>query len=232
MIKSHINTMFNSCVYAVNNQYYADNRASSDSRELCTGGQIVVVRNNQQCLYGVGGILRQTISPLVLDLKGDGFKYTSVENGVVFDLNNDGVLDYVIGIKGNDHTPGSIAIYNGTEKGFGVVSGGGILQSLCLHVKDLMNLSITDKGVLRIETVYEGESTTTLVYMVRYEEGDYYLIGGKDDMDGNATSYNFLTGKKAVGKQTFDLPDRPLIPFARLNVGYFERGGEIFQEIE
>ena len=148
------------------------------------------------------------------------------------DLNNDGVPDYVIGIKGNDHTPGSIAIYNGTEKGFGVVSGGGILQSLCLHVKDLMNLSITDKGVLRIETVYEGESTTTLVYMVRYEEGDYYLIGGKDDMDGNATSYNFLTGKKAVGKQTFDLPDRPLIPFARLKVGYFERGGEIFQEIE
>ncbi|MCR4880609.1 MAG: hypothetical protein K6A44_01470 [bacterium] len=85
------NTMFNSCIYAVNNQYYADNRASSDSRELCTGGQIVVVRNNQQCLYGVGGILRQTISPLVLDLKGDGFKYTSVEDGVVFDLNNDGV---------------------------------------------------------------------------------------------------------------------------------------------
>ncbi len=48
----------------------------------------------------------------------------------------------------------------------------------------------------------------------------------------NSTSYNFLTGHKAVGKQTFDLPDRPLIEFSRLKVGYFERGGETFQEVE
>ena len=149
------------------------------------------------------------------------------------DLNQDGVPDCVIGLKGDGNNPGSIAIYFGTEMGFGSVTGGGLLKSVCTHVKDLVGLSITDKGVLRIETVHEGESTTTLVYMVRYQDGGFYLIGGKDEVDGgNSTSYNFLTGHKAVGKQTFDLPDRPLIEFSRLKVGYFERGGETFQEVE
>ena len=146
------------------------------------------------------------------------------------DLNGDGVPDYVIAVDGSEGEDGSIAIYFGYERGFGNISAGGMLKAVCRKMKDLNNLSITDKGVVRIETVYEGESTTTLVYMIRYQDGGFFLIGGKDDMDGNATSYNFLTGKKVVGKQSFDLPDTPLIEFSHLKIGYFERGGEIFQE--
>ena len=83
------NTMFASCSYAVNNKFRG-NTYNNGSDELCTGGQIKVTNPNQ-CTYQVGGILRNVISPIVLDLKGNGFKFTSVEEGVVFDLNNDGV---------------------------------------------------------------------------------------------------------------------------------------------
>ena len=41
----------------------------------------------------LGNVLRRRYSPLVLDLKGDGFAYTSVEDGVIFDLNKDGVAE-------------------------------------------------------------------------------------------------------------------------------------------
>ena len=36
---------------------------------------------------------RTFITPLVLDLDGDGIELTSIENGTLFDLNNDGILD-------------------------------------------------------------------------------------------------------------------------------------------
>ena len=79
-------TMFTSCKYAANNKWNGQT-FNNATDELCQGGQIVM---NNNCAYNVGSLIRRTVSPLVLDLKGDGFKYTSVENGVIFDLNNDG----------------------------------------------------------------------------------------------------------------------------------------------
>ena len=78
--------MFTSCKYAANNKWNGQT-FNNATDELCQGGQIVM---NNNCAYNVGSLIRRTVSPLVLDLKGDGFKYTSVENGVIFDLNNDG----------------------------------------------------------------------------------------------------------------------------------------------
>ncbi len=82
------NTMFNSCKYAVNNQFYGNSYGDAD--ELCTGGKITLQNG---CVYNVGALMRRVTSPLVLDLKGDGFKYTSAEGGVMFDLDNDGNIE-------------------------------------------------------------------------------------------------------------------------------------------
>ena len=83
------NSMFESCKYVVRNEWYGDSYGDAD--EFCNGGKFVVSSDENSCTYDVGGILRRVISPIVLDLKGNGFEYTSVEEGVVFDLNNDGV---------------------------------------------------------------------------------------------------------------------------------------------
>ncbi len=79
------NTMFGSCKYVVNNQYYGQSYGAAD--ELCSGGKI---STKDGCAYNVGALMRRVTSPLVLDINGDGLKYTSAEDGVIFDLDNDG----------------------------------------------------------------------------------------------------------------------------------------------
>ena len=117
------NTMFQHCVYAVNNQWYGQSAGNED--ELCTGGQITVVQDNQQCVYGVDSVLRNVISPLVLDLKGDGFKYTSVDDGVIFDLNNDGVAEQAAWTKEQKEFDNAFLVLD--KNGNGQVDNGGEL---------------------------------------------------------------------------------------------------------
>lgn len=84
------NSMFTSCKYAIKNEFY-NQSFNNASDELCQGGQIVI---KDSCTYDVGGLMRRVTSPLVLDLKGDGLEFTSVGDGVIFDLDNDGEVEY------------------------------------------------------------------------------------------------------------------------------------------
>ena len=82
--------MFDHCAYAVNNQQnpqFIGQTFGNRSDELCTGGTIKLANN---CFYDLGNVFRKRSSPLVFDLLGNGFEYTSVEEGVVFDLDKDG----------------------------------------------------------------------------------------------------------------------------------------------
>ncbi|MDD3593050.1 MAG: type II secretion system protein [Candidatus Gastranaerophilales bacterium] len=54
--------------------------------ELCSGGAI----SYKDCPYSVAETFRRYSSPLVLDLLGDGLLFTSLEDGVIFDLDADG----------------------------------------------------------------------------------------------------------------------------------------------
>ena len=117
------NTMFQHCTYAVNNQWLGNSYGDAD--ELCVNGQITIVRDNNQCVYGVGAILRQTISPIVLDLKGNGFKYTAVEDGVIFDLNNDGVAEQTAWTKEQKEFDNAFLVLD--KNGNGQVDNGGEL---------------------------------------------------------------------------------------------------------
>ena len=130
------------------------------------------------------------------------------------DLNKDGIDDYAIGYGG------TLAVY------FGDGNGGGKRVAETSY-EDLYTLSITDKGVLRVQTLYEFESSTILTYMFRYQDGDFFLIGGKDDWsEAEAISYNFLTNQKTVGKTTTTFPARPLKKLSEVSIGVFERGSK------
>ncbi len=87
------NTMTNTCVYAETNFPAYVGKSLGDPRdEYCKGGKIVM---NNGCEYNIGGYLRRYSSPLILDLKGDGFKFTTLEDGVIFDLDNDGTPERI-----------------------------------------------------------------------------------------------------------------------------------------
>ncbi|MDD3593631.1 MAG: prepilin-type N-terminal cleavage/methylation domain-containing protein [Candidatus Gastranaerophilales bacterium] len=57
-----------------------------------TGGTLIMKLGTRTCTYDVQYLLKQQ-SPLVLDLKGDGLKFTSAEEGTKFDLNIDGIAE-------------------------------------------------------------------------------------------------------------------------------------------
>ena len=59
-------------------------------RNFATSGTVTI----NGCPYNVIGYYRQG-SPLVLDLLDDGFKFTSVDDGVMFDIDADGKIDKV-----------------------------------------------------------------------------------------------------------------------------------------
>lgn len=136
------------------------------------------------------------------------------------DLNQDGIKDYAIAIHG-DGGGEYVGVYFGDGK------GGGKLVAECANAKDVSSISITDKGVLRIQTIYEFESTTELTYMFRFQDGDFYLIGGKDEWsESEPISYNFLTNQKVEGKTTTTFPARNLKKLSKVKIGYFERGSK------
>jgi len=87
------NTMTDNCKYVDTSfENRIGNSYGNAFDEFCSGGAITL---KDGCSYAVGAFLRRYSSPLVLDLKGDGFKFTTVADGVNFDLNKDGYKERV-----------------------------------------------------------------------------------------------------------------------------------------
>jgi len=67
----------------------------SGNSVISSGGTISVEMNGEMCSYPSSGGYYRSVSPLVLDLEDDGFSFTSVENGIMFDLNADGEKEQI-----------------------------------------------------------------------------------------------------------------------------------------
>ena len=136
-------------------------------------------------------------------------KFVSVEG----DFNKDGVKDLFINV--NDE---ACAFYFGNADG-----GYTLFRDYDVHLYEGAKLSVTDKGVLRIQS---GED----VFLFRYQDNAFVLIGGKHGEE----SYNFLTDKKVetIGSgtskkyETSELP--PHHPF---KFGWFPFDWEILWPI-
>lgn len=168
-----------------------------------------------------------------------GTEETTIAEG---DINQDGIKDLVIAE--TDNTIGGVmAVYWGTPDGYKLYS--------VFNTENKISVSITTKGVLRIQTDYielysaaygEGDCTTftTNVYLLRWQNNGLYLIGGKtvhadcgDDFAYGA-SFNPLTNKVITlcqdaesGKdfpedsKTFALPPHDLLLLAEISIGEY-----------
>ena len=90
-------TCIYSCEYYRSDNLYSTCRnrsAWSLGTEFCTGGTIACSANTSQ-KYVVAEIFRRYDTPLILDLKGDGYKFTTLEDGVDFDIDGDGYIQKV-----------------------------------------------------------------------------------------------------------------------------------------
>ena len=138
------------------------------------------------------------------------------------DINKDGVSDLVIAIPA-EYDNFNFAFYFGE-------AGGGYeeFRSYALHLPGNLGVTVTDKGVVRIQCDREDGSD---VFLFRYEKGDFRLIGGKKDRhksDHYDVSYNYLTGKlirtdgegKSRKSSNGDLPALPVINFGWLPLNY------------
>ena len=112
------------------------------------------------------------------------------------DFNKDGIKDLFI------------SNYKGSAFYFGKADGSySLFLDSDLSVSSDSKLSVTDKGVLRIQTLQSD------VFLFRYQDNTFLLIGGKHDNE----SYNFLTNKKvetidsgsSKRTETFDMPKHP-----------------------
>lgn len=132
-----------------------------------------------------------------------------ITNKAEGDFNKDGVKDLFI-----SNNSGS-AFY------FGKAGGGyNLFFDSDMPVGSDSKLSVTDKGVLRIQTAKSD------VFLFRYQDNAFVLIGGKY---GNE-SYNFLTNKKVEtsgsGSETYDMPKHPPFKF-----GWFPLDWNVTQEV-
>ena len=168
-----------------------------------------------------------------------GTEETTIAEG---DINQDGIKDLVIAETDNP-LGGVMAVYWGTSGGYKLYS--------VFNTKNKISVSITTKGILRIQTDYqelyslgdgEGDCTTftTNVYLLRWQDYGLYLIGGKtihadcgDDFAYGA-SFNPLTNKvitlcqdAETGKdfpqdsKTFALPAHDLLILAEISIGEY-----------
>ena len=138
------------------------------------------------------------------------------------DINKDGIGDLVIAIP---------AIYDDFNFAFYFGQAGGgykAFRSYALHLPGELGVTVTDKGVVRIQCDRDDGSD---VFLFRYENGDFRLIGGKEDRHKSNhydVSYNYLTGKlirtdgegKSRKSSNGDLPALPVIRFGWLPLNY------------
>lgn len=167
------------------------------------------------------------------------------------DLNKDGIKDLVIAenVDGEigERVTAYFAIYWGGDDGVYKLHKTFQLDSLARQ----LNVSITERGVLRMsaETTYnevdeEGESgyyeEYTLVYMLRYQDNEFCLIGGSVNYHWEKVpdlgcrcyyiSYNTLTNKAIRSdfpgcdtdhpeKSTVDIKKLPLMKLTEFPIG-------------
>lgn len=168
-------------------------------------------------------------------LQAQNFKQTAASARAAFtgegtpvvaegDINKDGVKDLVVAVPG--YVDGcNFAFYFGNGKG-----GYTLFRDYETDVDgDKIDISVNDKGVVRIEY---GISAGADIFLFRYENGDFRLIGGKKDRhktpEDYDISYNYLTGKmiRTTGKgqgrksETLDMPRQPKILFGWIPLHY------------
>ena len=106
------------------------------------------------------------------------------------DFDKDGVPDLVMAAPGI-YSSENFAFY------FGMKGGGyRLFRDYQVSLPSDVGITVNDKGVVRIQCNFSGGITD--VFLFRYENGDFRLIGGKEDRHQSAhydISYNYLTNK-------------------------------------
>ncbi|MBR0073643.1 MAG: hypothetical protein IJP95_07375 [Bacteroidales bacterium] len=139
------------------------------------------------------------------------------------DFDKDGIKDLVIFVE-QDYTEtgdgNTFAFYLGNAQG-----GYSLFRAYNVSLSGNSKITVTDKGVVRIESPTDGNGSD--VFLFRYQDGDFRLIGGKKDRHHSEhydESYNFLTGKmirtsgEGKGKNS---ATSQMQPMPKLNFGWF-----------
>lgn len=150
------------------------------------------------------------------------------------DMNKDGVKDLVLFVTG--YASGdNFAFYFGNKQG-----GYTLFRSYPVGMYRDVKLSVTDAGVARIQ--HDLEEKGADIFLFRFENGDFRLIGGKEDRHTSAhydVSYNYLTGKmirtdgegKSRKSTTLDMPALPKLHFGWIPLDY-DMLGYLLEETE
>ena len=132
-----------------------------------------------------------------------------IKNSAEGDFNKDGVKDLIIS------TDDGSAIYFGKSDGYQ------LFRDYNLTFKNDDKITVNDKGVIRIQRDFSGNSD---VFLFRYQNDAFQLIGGKKDRHKSEHydySYNFSTGKmiKTDGEgankksETVVMPNQPPLKY-------------------
>lgn len=152
--------------------------------------------------------------------------YTKKSNSMISaqgDFDKDGKKDLVIAVN-QDYTD----VGDGTDFAFyfGNAQGGyTMFRAYDASVSESSKITVTDKGVVRIESPSYDDGTD--VFLFRFQDGDFYLIGGKKDRHKKEhydISYNFLTGKqiKTTGEGKAKKSENGIMPkMPQLRFGWF-----------
>lgn len=133
------------------------------------------------------------------------------------DLNKDGIMDRIEAALYN--IDGTFSFYFGNADGDYT-----LFRSYETGLQDYgdVDISITDKGVVRIQVGFKGDCD---VFLFRFQDDDFYLIGSKVDRHDSEhydISHNYLTGKMVrtdgEGKEKKSVTEvMPLMPELRLS---------------
>ena len=140
------------------------------------------------------------------------------------DINKDGIKDLVIAVPDN-YSGNTLAFY------FGQANGGyKLFRDYDVNLSPgNTGVTVTAQGVVRFE-IKRDEGAD--IFLFRWENGDFRLIGGKEDRHKSEAdydiSYNYLTGKmirtdgsgKSRKSQTLDMPKQPKIHFGWIPLAY------------
>ncbi len=140
------------------------------------------------------------------------------------DINKDGIKDLVVAVPEVFHGK-NFAFYFGQKEGGYTLFRDYLTDVYGSEVK----LSVTDKGVVRIEYDFDVGAD---IFLFRYENGDFRLIGGKEDRHLTTfdydVSYNYLTDKmirtegegRSRQSETLDMRKLPKIHFGWIPLRY------------